>query len=471
MLIIPLEDCQKIDLSFSGTIPECEPRESLLFSVNLNNASSAVLSSSGEFPIHLSYHWYTTANELVVFDGFRSNLIEDLLPGSNRNCDIQVVTPDVEGDFILRLTLVQELIRWFDGINIYIDLKVHVSQYRRWWQPEDDESIVYGNIETLNRKKFKPYLSFNNQCRPLMLHLETINICNLKCVICPYIKMTRKKETMSMDLFAKIISDYSDMGGGDVALTPQTGDFWLDRHILERIKLLKITPGIDSIGFVTNAISLGRLVDEELSFIINNCERITISIYGLNEFEYVSMTRGTGNFEKMVSNIKRILKINNTCKISFAFRLIHPYRDDEIKQWMRENFDQEVPYATLINYGNWGGALDTSQPLPGEAKWDSEENALFLEQGGPCAYPIYHLKVLVNGDVKFCSCVDYDNNPENTIGNVTQDHLLNIYNGKAAKSIWMNGLKMCKGCTHRRPLAELEKLLIYFDHPIRDLGV
>jgi len=115
--------------------------------------------------------------------------------------------------------------------------------------------------------------------------------------------------------------------------------------------------------------------------------------------------------------------------------------------------------------------LDTNAPLPYDAKWCSSQTARILESGGPCAYPIYHVKVLSNGDVKFCSCVDYDNISENTIGNVATSSLSEIYNGDPAKKMWRKGLVMCKGCTHRKPLSELKSVYIYFDNPMQKLGI
>jgi sulfatase maturation enzyme AslB (radical SAM superfamily) len=77
---------------------------------------------------------------------------------------------------------------------------------------------------------------------------------------------------------------------------------------------------------------------------------------------------------------------------------------------------------------------------------------------------------MVNGDVKFCSCVDYDNNPENTLGNVHDQTLSEIYNGDRARHLWHQGLSMCNGCTHRHPLSELPALARHFAHPIKHLG-
>jgi hypothetical protein len=91
--------------------------------------------------------------------------------------------------------------------------------------------------------------------------------------------------------------------------------------------------------------------------------------------------------------------------------------------------------------------------------------------GEPCAYPLLHLKVAVNGDVKFCSCIDYDSHPENIIGNVKEDSLLNIYNGAKAHRLWRDGLSICDGCTHYRPVQLFSEHFTLLSDPIRNLGI
>ncbi|MEO8028595.1 MAG: SPASM domain-containing protein, partial [Bryobacteraceae bacterium] len=125
----------------------------------------------------------------------------------------------------------------------------------------------------------------------------------------------------------------------------------------------------------------------------------------------------------------------------------------------------------INEFGNWAGARNTETILPFDAKWLTPQAATQLEEGGPCGYPIYHVKVMVNGDVKFCSCVDFDNATENTIGNVRDASLKSIYNGERARGLWREGLSMCVGCTHRKPLSELDALYPFFAEPIKGLGV
>jgi MoaA/NifB/PqqE/SkfB family radical SAM enzyme len=340
-----------------------------------------------------------------------------------------------------------------------------------WWNRQQADSIVFGNIEELNQERFKAIFSCGDKQRPLFLHLETVNICNLRCVICPYVSMQRPKETMPMELFDRIIDDYLAIGGGDVGLTPSVGDVFLDKMLVQRIRSLRTKPGVKSIGFVTNAGNAGVLSDDDLAYVINECTRINISVYGLDEEENAAMTRRLGKYDQILAQMKRIVSLNEKATIVFAFRLLKPDADARARSWMIENFGIVHHHDVLTQFSNWGGAIDTSEPLPLGGSWVNADEMETVSTGLPCAYPLLHLKVAVNGDVKFCSCIDYDSHPENIIGNVKEASLVDIYNGAKARKLWREGLSICKGCTHYKPVKVFSEHFNLLGDPIGSLGI
>jgi hypothetical protein len=64
--------------------------------------------------VRLSYHWLSAAGETVVLDGLRTELPHDLLPGEHVEVRVAIRAPEEPGRFVLRLTMVQEGIAWFD---------------------------------------------------------------------------------------------------------------------------------------------------------------------------------------------------------------------------------------------------------------------------------------------------------------------------------------------------------------------
>jgi MoaA/NifB/PqqE/SkfB family radical SAM enzyme len=348
------------------------------------------------------------------------------------------------------LTLVQENVQWFDepDINSYLDIHIDiVKNDEKWWDESEKDSIVFGNVGYLNKAKFKKYFQYQNMCRPLYLGIETVNICNLKCIICPYSKMTRKRELMDMDLFKKIVADYCEIGGGDISLTPVAGDIFLDKYLPERIHYLKNQNKIKDIGFITNAIAAYGFSDQDLRFIINSTYRIDISIYGLNEGEYSSMTMTNGNYDKMIESAKRIVNFNEKSLITFGFRFLINHSQTEIEQWIINNFKKNIPFGYTIEYGNWGGEMNMKKPLSSDNKWMPVQRDI---KKMPCYFPLASTKVYLNGDVNFCLCIDYNNDiAENKIGNIKHEKLIDIYNGTKASHLWRKGFSKCKICTFK----------------------
>lgn len=89
-------------------------------SVNVTNESGYDLSSYPPNPVHLSYHWQSVSGgETVVFDGDRSLLLQPLVAHSTDTYGLSVLSPQSPGEYALRITLVQEMVFWFDQVAEY----------------------------------------------------------------------------------------------------------------------------------------------------------------------------------------------------------------------------------------------------------------------------------------------------------------------------------------------------------------
>lgn len=462
-----------------GIVPSCpasiEP-DGQTVSVTLKaiNNSDLRLAPDGEYPLNFAAFIVPAEGAGPYLGDFpRYPLPRTIAPGETIPIEIKAPLPAATGAQKLVVTLVQENNFWFhlSPIGTLLEIDVPKPPMGPWWEADQADRILFGNIEELNQGRFKRYFSCGEKQRPLFLHLETVNICNLRCVICPYVSMQRAKETMPMDLFDRIIDEYIAIGGGDVGLTPSVGDVFLDKMLVQRVRSLRTRPEVKSIGFVTNAGNAGVLSDEDLSYVINECTRINISVYGLDEEENAAMTRRPGKYDQILSQMRRIVSLNEKATIVFAFRLLKPDAEARAHAWMIENFGAVMPHDILTQFSNWGGAIDTSQPLPLGGTWVDPDVMEAVSTGLPCAYPLLHLKVAVNGDVKFCSCIDYDSHPENIIGNVKEASLLDIYNGYRARRLWREGLSICKGCTHYKPVKLFSDHFKLLERPIGNLGI
>ncbi|HET9013630.1 MAG TPA: hypothetical protein VFN38_17525 [Gemmatimonadaceae bacterium] len=63
--------------------------------------------------VFVSYHWFRD-DRLIVWDGERTVLPRDLRAGSRAALSARVTTPSEPGAYVLKLTLVHELVTWFE---------------------------------------------------------------------------------------------------------------------------------------------------------------------------------------------------------------------------------------------------------------------------------------------------------------------------------------------------------------------
>jgi len=78
--------------------------------VTVRNIGNRVWPASQVF---VAYHWYRD-HRLVVWDGERTALPRDLGAGGRAALSVGVVTPAEPGSYVLQLTLVHELVTWFE---------------------------------------------------------------------------------------------------------------------------------------------------------------------------------------------------------------------------------------------------------------------------------------------------------------------------------------------------------------------
>lgn len=117
---------RQVEISAPSIAPTITAGSSNRASLWVRNSSPRVLSSFGGNPVHLSYHWLDRNGRVVVFEGARTEMDPPLGAGRQLVYDIGVTAPDTPGDYILRLTLVQEGVAWFAQFGRYRDIECQV---------------------------------------------------------------------------------------------------------------------------------------------------------------------------------------------------------------------------------------------------------------------------------------------------------------------------------------------------------
>ncbi len=112
---------------------------------------------------------------------------------------------------------------------------------------------------------------------------------------------------MAPELFEKAVSQYAEMGGRAVNLTPIVGEPLLDPHLMERIraaKSYKLSVSLITNGLLLNRLDLERLVTEGL-------DSIAISCAPFEEEAHRRIYR-TDQYHCLLEGIKRLLSIRNS---------------------------------------------------------------------------------------------------------------------------------------------------------------
>ncbi|HYO83619.1 MAG TPA: glycosyltransferase [Bryobacteraceae bacterium] len=97
--------------------------------VALENASRETLISRDPYPVLLAYHWIDpVSQEMVIAEGQRTSLTVAVPPSTVHRQAQLVEAPQAPGSYILRLTLVQEFVFWFESVHAgtATDLRVEV---------------------------------------------------------------------------------------------------------------------------------------------------------------------------------------------------------------------------------------------------------------------------------------------------------------------------------------------------------
>ncbi|MHC4622304.1 MAG: FkbM family methyltransferase, partial [Planctomycetota bacterium] len=288
--------------------------------------------------------------------------------------------------------------------------------------------------------------------RPQYLKIETTNICSANCAFCTYRFMKRRKSTMSMELFKKVVDDYVAAGGGALTMSPLVGDCLVDARFLERLRYCRSFNEITHIGFHTNLIGLDRWTDEQILEIVDLIDTWNCSI-GPNREVYRDMF-GVDQFERVIINLERLHRLINLSERKPLVQLngraaAGDFKQDErLRRLNAALTGKEMTWMTT--YMDWGGLLPQLPRNTGVIKTSGHTN-----KQSPCMKALVSSVVFCDGRVGFCGCADFD--AMLTIGDVSEEKLGEILAGQKRHDFlrsfgkpWLN--EYCQRCSFYQPV-------------------
>lgn len=269
---------------------------------------------------------------------------------------------------------------------------------------------------------------------PYQVSFETMVLCNASCNFCPYPTLSRKGDTMSDQLIAKIIDECRSIPPDlPIQIVPtRVNEPFLDRRIFDICKSVNDNLPNAEIQLFSNASPLNsknllKLAD------LRKISRLVISLHE-NRAEAYERVLGIP-FERTMRNVEELHELKVSGTIDFPVELSRvgdgSSQDEEFCRWGREKFPRFTVYSTAR--ANWIGAVDTLvSPVPqvGCGQW-------------------FNINVLADGRVTFC-CIDSEG--KWSFGDANRQHILEIYNQPERRALRQNlpnrtGLAQCATCS------------------------
>ncbi|MFC1884565.1 radical SAM protein [Thermodesulfobacteriota bacterium] len=270
---------------------------------------------------------------------------------------------------------------------------------------------------------------------PTLIQIEPTNVCNLRCPLCHVVTDNKPRGFMEFKRFKQVMDEIGDYllflhfwGWGEPFLSP---DFLkMVRYAKKKgIKIISSTNG----HFFRNNEDIDDLIDSGLDVLI-------FAIDGLDRETY-DKYRKKGDFDRAVSNLRRLLRRRNELNASTPvvnLRMLVT-RDNEKQVVSMKKFAEEkgVDIFTLKTLCSFDNETTARQILPENPdyrrfEYDASGNPIRIKNR--CRKPWNHPVIYRDGIVVPC---DYHTGDEFSLGNAfngNQSNFSRVWFGEAYRS-------------------------------------
>jgi len=276
------------------------------------------------------------------------------------------------------------------------------------------------------------------------MRFEVTTKCNYRCIICPREKITRKIETMSLDLFKRIFDKIIDTTDQYSTLSfPGMGEPLLDKTLIEKIEYAKKKKKDLSVLLLTNGSMLTLKKFKELEAAGMTSARV--SFYGNDNFSYskVHGIENKGMFGRTRDNLLKISRSRTTAQLLLTFNVVDGVNDGALGDWI-SFWEKKADLIEIWRPHNW---------VNGRKYRKVQANKL-KTCGRPLTGP---LQVQVDGTINMC-CFDFDG--KLTLGDLKIQGLKEIFSSLAYKEIlrchktgnFLRSRLICENCDQRNSI-------------------
>ena len=247
------------------------------------------------------------------------------------------------------------------------------------------------------------------------IDIITTNHCQLQCKFCLNSKLKGNfpVDVMTYDQFVDVVDRCIDYGFDKFDLTPNVGDIFLDKDIMNKLIYLENNQYVKRYEFVTNFLAVTPLDITQLLH-TQKCE-CAISIYGFDIDSYIETT-GVNAYVKFKDNL---CILGDFCD---------DYNNaDPFMFYMRYSKYEDFPYGVIKNrmekMMKMGATLENAETV--NRNWAGLMIDSVGEKQGICSRILSENGIYPNGDITACNCWDWKK--ELIIGNMNEQELSEIY--------------------------------------------
>ena len=279
---------------------------------------------------------------------------------------------------------------------------------------------------------------------PKFIQIETVALCNARCIMCTVKEWKRESNYMSHALFNKIVNEISSFSDWVERVTIQLdGEPLLDKKLEGRIKTLKGI-GVKYVAFSSNASLMNE--DRAKSILLSGVDEVSFSIDGATAETFERIRKGL-TFHDCIENIQRFVYLRDLLKPDLTIRIRMTIQKENISEfdlflsfWKGMLSPHDYVYGKLLHH--WTTRQDSYSPPV-----DQDKERLNVTS---CTSLWSSFVILTDGRVPLC-CSDF--NAKIQFGNVMNSSIQEIWqNARFEKTRNLHRLKgrqsikLCKDC-------------------------
>ena len=277
--------------------------------------------------------------------------------------------------------------------------------------------------------------------------VELSNSCNHECVFCYNPEMKRKTSSLNIEKFVGFVKQSAKEGLEEIGLYA-TGEPFMTKNLDSFIRIAKEN-GIRRVYITSNGALAS--IDKVIKCIDAGLDSIKFSINAGTRESY-KIIHGFDDFEKVISNLKKIyeFKTNNKIKLqllcSFVITDLTCDETTAFEQNYNYLFDEKIVFFKAGNQG--GRTYEKNKSITRKVK----QNNLRKFEYKPCEMLWNRLHLNNEGNLTAC-CVDYENDLVYTKLN-SEKKILEHFNSKKIIELREKHLNndldgtICKNCIY-----------------------